>query len=96
MVPVQIGWQLALPPSGNHDVPGKRRRPKRAYKNQTSMRRPKSIKGYLSALRELEATGLTELVGYDKLNDEQKQYLGIISAELSNTLADFDRATPEK
>ena len=50
----------------------------------------KTIKGYVNAIRRLESNTIQNLKGYNKLSKEQKEALGYIGAEISNTLGEFD------
>ena len=54
------------------------------------MRDIKTVRGYLNAVKRLEQNGIMGLKGYDNLTHEQQITLGIISAEMSNTLGEFE------
>jgi hypothetical protein len=54
------------------------------------MKKYKTIKGYINAIRRIECNGITCLKGYDKLSKAQQEALGVITAEISNTLGEFD------
>jgi hypothetical protein len=54
------------------------------------MKKPKTIKGYLSYLRRVAHLGVSGLKGYDKLTQEQQVTLGSISADIDNTVGEFE------
>jgi hypothetical protein len=55
----------------------------------------KTVRGYINALNRIEKNGVMILKGYYSLSKEQQEALGIISAELSNTLAEFEDVKKE-
>lgn len=57
------------------------------------MRLPKTLKGYINLLNQIESKSISDLKGYERLNNEQKLYLGAISAAIGNNLQDFKEKT---
>lgn len=64
--------------------------PNNFLNNQRMKRRPKTVKGYLNLLRRAADIPVADLQGYEDLADEQRT-LGSISADIYNTLGEFDR-----
>ena len=54
------------------------------------MRQYKTIRGFVNLLNDIEGHGIMHLKGYEKLSDEQKELLGVVTAEISNCLSDFN------
>ena len=50
----------------------------------------KTVKGYISAAKRLEANTTQHLKGYEKLTAEQKLLLGEICASIGNILGEFE------
>ena len=50
------------------------------------MRKPKTIKGYISLIRQLEKIHPTWLKGFDALPEEDKENLTALDVEISNSI----------
>ncbi len=50
----------------------------------------KTVRGYINAVRRLSNNTTMYLKDFDKLNKNKKEILGVISAELSNLLGEFE------
>lgn len=53
------------------------------------MKKPKTIKGYLSCLKQIEEISPSTLKGFDKLTDKQKKNVFFLDAEISNGLGEI-------
>lgn len=51
---------------------------------------PKTVKGYLKLLRELEKLEVSELKDYEKLSYGAKSWIGVLQGQISNNLHEFD------
>ncbi len=54
------------------------------------MTKPKTINGFINQIKKLEATPLNDLKGFDKLSDEHKYLIGVLTAEMSNCLGEIE------
>lgn len=53
------------------------------------MKKPKTIKEYISLIKMIETIDLQSMKGFDKLSDEEKEPLIIIAAEISNNVSEM-------
>ena len=54
------------------------------------MKEPKTIKGYIKLIRNIEKIAVSTLKGYDDLNQEQKNILSEISGQISNNINEYN------
>lgn len=54
------------------------------------MKEPKTIKGYIKLIRNIEKIAVSTLKGYDNLNQEQKNILSEISGQISNNINEYN------
>lgn len=54
------------------------------------MKEPKTIKGYIKLIRNIEKIAVNTLKGYDNLNQEQKNILSEISGQISNNINEYN------
>lgn len=59
------------------------------------MKPPKTLSGYLLRLKQVANIELGNLKGYDALTDEQKSWLGTISADIDNAIGEFEKSCTE-
>lgn len=54
------------------------------------MRKPKSVKTYIKHLKIIAAIPITGLNGYHKLNEQDQLSLGVISADIENSISELE------
>lgn len=54
------------------------------------MKEPKTIKGYIKLIRNIEKIAVSTLKGYDNLNQEQKNILSEIGGQISNNINEYN------
>ena len=53
------------------------------------MKKPKTIKGWLSIMRMIESIPISHLKGFDELKIDDKEKLKFLSGEISNGIQDI-------
>lgn len=56
----------------------------------SDMKEPQTIKGYISLIRKIDKIPVSHLKGFDELSKEQQKCLLALTAELANSLGEFD------
>lgn len=54
------------------------------------MKKPKTIKGYLSYLKKVISINVVFLKGYEELSDSEKLVIGSILADIENGVSEFE------
>lgn len=54
------------------------------------MKKPKTVKGYMRMLRQIERMTVTDLKGYDEISPEFQHALGVFGADIGNLIADVE------
>lgn len=68
------------------------------YETEEKMKRPKTIKGYLALalMKRVANIPITDLKGYDELDEKQRVELGAISADIDNNVGELERIIDEE
>lgn len=53
------------------------------------MKKPKTIKGYISLMRKIEKFTVSDLKGFNELSDQTKEDLGNLLGSISNIVNDI-------
>ena len=53
------------------------------------MKEPRTIKSYLKLIELIDRISISDMIGFDKLTDEERDILIELSAEISNKLNDM-------